>query len=125
MNGEPTMNNTPDVNEEGLVVLWSSRDADVARELVFPDVLNSKLRGWWDDVILIVWGPSQITLCEQEELQDYLAKIIEAGVRVEACLACSDNYGLSDGLSGLGIDVKYMGAVTTEYLKAGKKVLTF
>ncbi len=116
-------------NEEkgnnSIVVYWTSRDDEVARELVFPYVLNSKLRGWWGEVILVVWGPSQRTLCETGDLKDYLAKIIESGVKVEACKACSDNYGVSDELEGFGIYVRYMGLPTTEYVKAGKKILTF
>ena len=107
------------------MVYWTSRDADVAKELVFPYVLNSKLRGWWEDVTLVVWGPSQKTLCESKELQEYLETIREAGVKLEACKACSDNYGISDQLTELGIEVKYMGLLTTQYIKSGRKVLTF
>lgn len=111
--------------KDSIVVYWTSRDDEVARELVFPYVLNSKLRGWWGDVTLVVWGPSQRTLCETEDLRDYLTKIIESGVKVEACKACSDNYGVSGKLEELGVDVRYMGLPTTEYVKAGKKILTF
>jgi len=110
---------------DSIVVYWTSRDADVARELVFPYVLNSKLRKWWQDVTLVIWGPSQLTLCEVEDLQEYLATIKEAGVKIEACKACSDNYVVSSKLSKMGVEVKYMGLLTTQYIKAGKKILTF
>ena len=110
---------------DSIVVYWTSRDEDVARELVFPYVLNSKLRKWWEDVTLVIWGPSQKTLCENESLQEHLELIREAGVKLEACKACSDNYGISDRLSEMGVEVKYMGLLTTQYLKAGKKILTF
>ena len=108
-----------------IVVYLTSRDEDVARELVFPYVLNSKLRKWWEDITLVIWGPSQLTLCKTDNLQEYLATIREAGVRLEACKACSDNYGISDQLTKLGIEVKYMGVLTTEYIKSGRKILTF
>ena len=108
-----------------IVVYWTSRDADVARELVFPYVLNSKLRGWWGDVTLVVWGPSQLTLCETEDLREHIELIVESKVKVEACKACSDHYGVSRKLAELGIEVKYMGVLTTEYLKSGRKILTF
>jgi len=108
-----------------IVVYWTSRDADVARELVFPYVLNSKLRGWWGDVTLVVWGPSQLTLCETEDLREHIELIVESNVKVEACKACSDHYGVSRKLADLGIEVKYMGILTTEYLKSGRKILTF
>lgn len=49
-----------------------------------------------------------------------------AGVELFACRACADNYGVSDKLSNLGIDVKYMGVPLTEILKKGDwKTLTF
>jgi hypothetical protein len=41
----------------------------------------------------------------------------EAGVALFACKACADIYGVSDKLSSLGIDVKYMGVPLTQYLK--------
>lgn len=40
-----------------LVVLWTSGDREVALKMVFMYTLNSKLKGWWKDVTLIVWGP--------------------------------------------------------------------
>jgi hypothetical protein len=110
---------------EAIVVYWTSRDEEVARELVFPYVLNSKLRKWWEEVTLVIWGPSQKTLCENESLQEYIDSIREAGIKLEACKACSDNYGISDQLTAMGIEVKYMGLLTTQYIKAGKHILTF
>ena len=50
----------------------------------------------------------------------------EAGVELFACKACADNYGVSDKLAGLGIDVKYMGMPLTEILKKSDwKTITF
>jgi hypothetical protein len=44
--------------------------------------------------------------------------MIADGVVIEACKACSDSYGVSDQLSALGIDVKYMGTPLTEMLQS-------
>ena len=41
-----------------------------------------------------------------------------------ACKACSDSYGVSEILVGLGVDVKYMGAPLTEMLKGDWEVIT-
>jgi len=87
--------------------------------------LNAKIRGWWKEVCLIVWGPSSRLLSKDAELQEYIVKIKEAGVELEACKACSDNYGVSNVLEELGIDVKYMGEPFTGYLKESYKVVTF
>jgi hypothetical protein len=47
------------------------------------------------------------------------------GEVIEACVACANAYGVADELKALGFDVKGMGKPLTEYLKSGKKVLTF
>ncbi len=108
-----------------LVVLWTSGDREVAINMVFMYTLNSKLRKWWEDVCLIVWGPSSKLLAEDTELQDYITKIREAGVDIAACKACADNYGVSGNLEKLGIDVKYIGEPFTQLLKENHKIITF
>lgn len=107
-----------------LVVLWTSGDREVALNMVFMYVLNGKMRNWWKEVTLIVWGPSSKLLSVDIELQDYIRKIIEVGVKVEACKACSDNYKVSKDLENLGIEVKSMGEPLSNYLKDGCKTIT-
>ncbi len=50
-------------------------------------------------------------------MQDYLKKMKEVGVELQACMACADMYGVSGKLEELGVDVKYMGRPLTEMLK--------
>jgi hypothetical protein len=47
----------------------------------------------------------------------------EVGVKVQACIACTNNYGVTDTLTKLGIEVKGMGQPLTEIIKEGKKLL--
>jgi len=54
-----------------------------------------------------------------------LEKLKNAGVRLEACITCTDMYRVSKKLTALGIDVKPMGLPLTEYLKEGRAVITF
>ena len=42
-------------DKKSLVVLWTSGDREVALKMVFMYTLNAKLKGWWEEVILIVW----------------------------------------------------------------------
>ena len=113
--------------EDKLVVVWTSGDRDVALKMVFMYTYNATTTrfGWWQDITLVIWGPSSKLLSVDKELQDYVAKMKEAGVTLEACKACADMYGVSDELAGLGVDVKYMGDVLTGYIKEGRHVLTF
>lgn len=112
-------------NKDKLIVLWTSGDRDTALKMVFMYVLNSKLNNWWDDIILIVWGPSANLLSLDYELQEYLMKIKEQGVILEACINCTDMYGVTKKLKDLGIDVKLMGPPLTQYIKEGRNIITF
>jgi hypothetical protein len=109
---------------ENLVVIWTSGDREVAKKMVFMYTKNSKLKGWWGRVRLVVWGPSQL-LTADKELQEELEDLQAAGVELLACKACADLYGVSDQLASLGIEVIYMGVPLTEMLKTGWTCLTF
>ena len=109
---------------DSLVVLWTSGDREVALNMVFMYTLNSKLKNWWKDVRLIVWGPSSKLLIEDKELQRELERMKEAGVVLEACKACADRYGVTETLQQLGIDVYYIGQQLTNYLKEKRTVIT-
>jgi hypothetical protein len=108
-----------------LVVLWTSGDREVALKMVFMYTVNAKKKGWWEDVIFIVWGPSARLLSEDRELQEQVGAMDEQGVVLEACKKCSDMYGVSEQLEQLNIDVKYMGEPLTGYLKQGMSTITF
>ena len=108
-----------------LAVLWTSGDREVALKVAFMYTLNARRQGWFDEVTLIVWGPSSKLLSEDAELQQQVQGMAEVGVDVVACKACADQYGVADALSGMGVDVKYMGVPLTEMLKGDWKVITF
>ena len=106
-------------NSNKLAVLWTSGDVEVAEKMCFMYTYNAKKQGWFDEVVLIVWGPSAKLLSENKNLQDYVKKMKEAGVVVEACVACARMYGVDEDLAKMGIDVKGMGTPLTKYLKEG------
>jgi len=108
-----------------LVVIWSSADRDVAISNVFMYTKNSKLRGWWDQVRLVAWGPSSKLITEDEALQEELKIVKDAGVELQACKACADMFGVSEKLESLGFEVIYMGIPLTEMLKNGWICLTY
>lgn len=66
---------------------------------------------------VIVWGRSTKLLAEDKELQEYLSRKKEVGVRLLACKKCSGLCGVSDDLKRLGIGVKYMGKPLIDYLR--------
>ena len=110
--------------ETGLVVLWISRDPEAARNMALMYAKNSRLKGWWDRVHLLVWGPSADLLAHDRELQDEVAACREAGVEAFACRACAERYGVAEKLASLGLTVLYTGESLTRYLKDGWKVVS-
>ncbi|MHC1761678.1 MAG: DsrE family protein [Negativicutes bacterium] len=108
-----------------LYVLWTSGDREVALKMVFMYTMNSRLKAWWTHVTLIIWGPSARLLTEDEELQEKVRAMLHVGVAIVACKACSDSYGASLALEGLGVEVKYMGQPLTQLLKEKKTLITF
>ncbi len=47
------------------------------------------------------------------------------GVIVEACIACSNMYGVTNDLKVCEVDVKGMGVPLTRYLKRGYKLVSY
>ena len=121
----PMTSDLPLQDSSRLAVLWTSGDPEVATKVAFMYTLNAKRQGWFDEVTLIVWGPSSRLLSQDAELQEAVRGMAEAGVEIVACKACADSYGVSEILEGLGVEVKYMGVPLTEMLKGDWKVITF
>lgn len=117
-------NNKMEDNSNKLAVLWTSGDPDLAEKMAFMYTYNAKKQGWFDEVVLIVWGPSAKLLSENKMLQDYVKKMQEAGIKVEACMACARMYNVDGKLKEFGIDVKGMGVPLSNYLKEGWQTLS-
>lgn len=108
-----------------LVVLWSSGDTDVAEKACLMYAHAAKKNNWFKEVILIVWGPSEKLLAENSILKDKIASMKKDGVIVEACVACSNMYGVTNDLKVCEVDVKGMGVPLTHYLKRGYRVVSY
>ena len=106
-----------ETKKEKLAVLWVSGDRDVAEKSCLMYTHAAKRNGWFDEVVLIVWGSSSRLLAEDAELQEKVKAMKEDGVILEACIACSNMLGVTEELKALGIDVKGMGVPLTEYMK--------
>ena len=109
-----------------LAVIWTSADREVALDMVFMYTHNSKLREWWHEVRLIVWGPSGKLLLADAEIQQKIAQMSQDGVELWACKACADRYGISAQLEQRAIEVFHVGEAVTGMLQSDEwKVLTF
>ena len=109
-----------------LMVIWTSADPDVADKVCLMYAHAAKKYGWFAEVHLVVWGPSQRLLVGDPTIQAKVKAMQEDGVVVEACVACATKLGLVDQIRELGYEVKGMGVPLTGALKdPGTHVLTF
>jgi hypothetical protein len=112
-------------DSEKLVMLWISDDIDAAEKMAFMYAHTAKKAGWFQEVTLIIWGPSAKLISENEKLQEKVKAMQADGVKIEACIACARQYGVDGKLRELGYDVKGMGTHLTNYLKSDAKVISF
>ncbi len=103
---------------EKLAVLWVTGDADAAHNMILMYARNAKTHGWWPEVHLILWGPSSELVATDEEIAEECRTAAKEGLTLLACKACADRIGVSDRLSEIGFDVKYMGQPLTEMLQS-------
>lgn len=108
-----------------LLIVWSSGEIEVAKKLVLLYGSVILPRGYWDEAHLMVWGPSAKLLAENNEVQAMFAKVVESGVKASVCVVCSDDYGITEQLRGLGVEPTHTGEFLTRALKDGWKVVTF
>ncbi len=118
-------NGNPEIAPSRLAVVWSSGDPDVAHRVCLMYCHAAQQQKWFDRVVLIVWGPSARLLAADKDLQAKVKAMMRDGVKVQACVACADSYGVSQRLRELGVEVKGMGRPLTDILKENWKVLTF
>lgn len=108
-----------------LVVMWTSGDPEVAEKACLMYTHAAKKYKWFNEVILIIWGPSQKLAIENTLIKEKVAAMQKDGVIVQACIACSNMYGLTNELKACSIDVRGMGVPLSRYLKRGYKVITY
>lgn len=113
------------MESDKLNIVWATENRDTFLHMIAMYAFNAKKQGWFQDVNMIIWGPSARLASEDREVQETILKMIEQGVHFEACRACADIYGVSKKLENFGVDVKYMGKPLTAYLKSGEKTLSF
>ena len=108
-----------------LLIVWSTAEVEVAKKMVLLYGSVILPRGYWDEAHIMIWGPSAKLLAENEELQNMLVTVKETGVDLSCCVVCSDEYGVTEKLASLGIDMTHTGERLTESLQSDWKVITF
>jgi len=111
--------------KQRLCIVWSSADPDVAKSTCFMYALNAKRFNWFDEVHVIVWGPSARLLVKDESVRAHFNAARKMGVKMEACLLSAKSLGVDQEMKKLGLKVGLMGIPLSARLKSGWKVITF
>ncbi len=112
-------------SSDKLVIVWTSDDPYTAERMVLMYAHASKTYGWFDEVSLIIWGPSAKMVAENIKIQKKLKTMQNDGVEIRACIVCANMYEVTEDLKALEYDVQAMGKPLTEYIKNRAHVLTF
>ena len=107
-----------------LYILWTNANPLTAEKMVFIYAVNSKLKGWWDNVTIIIWGATAKLVGEDLKIQNLIKEALEIGVNVTACKACVDQLGMTDLFEDLNIEVIYWGEPLTKILKNQETLIT-
>ena len=109
-----------------LLIVWSSGEKEVAKKLVFLYGSVMLERKYWDEATIMIWGPSAQLLAADTELQEQMKVVRDSGVAFNVCVVCSDDYGVSEKMKELGVDLIHTGEMLTEALQSDDvKVITF
>ena len=108
-----------------LLIVWSTAEIEVVKKMVLLYSSVILPRGYWDKAHLMIWGPSAKLLAENIELQELLGKVKKTGVELSCCVVCSDEYGVTEKLASMDIDMIHTGELLTHALKEDWKVITF
>ena len=108
-----------------LLIVWTSADIEVAKKMILLYGSVILPRGYWDEAVIMIWGPSAKLLAQDKDLQERVKVVQESGVKFNCCVVCSDDYGVSDTLASLDIDMIHTGEMLTEALQNDWKTITF
>ena len=100
-----------------LLVIVATSDREKAQTaLMYAN--NAMKRGWFDDIKVVYFGPSEKLVVEDPIISDQAREIAEAGGSI-ACKYISDRDGVSEKFEKLGVQVEYVGSIISDLIKDG------
>lgn len=107
-----------------LFILWTNADPITSEKMVMMYATNSRLKNWWDEVTVIIWGATAAYAAKDAHIQEKIKTAQLAGVFFSACKACAEQLGVAEQLIDLGIEVKFWGEPLTQLLRDNEKLIT-
>ena len=112
------------MKKEKLNVLWTTDNKEVFLHMAAMYCFNAMEKGWFEEVNILIWGPSARLASEDDQVQKEMKKMMNVGVTIEACKACAEIYKADKKLADIGVDVKYTGTTLSDYLKSEERFLS-
>lgn len=113
------------MNDKGtLYILWTNADLNTSLYMVMMYAKNSMIRGWWDEVTVIIWGATAALAAQNAAIREEMKLAQNVGVKFSACIACARQLGVVPQLEALGVEVVPWGPLLTEVLKNNEKLIT-
>lgn len=107
-----------------LLVLWTTDNKETILNMICLYTYNAKIKGWFDEVTLLVWGASQQVLSEDIEIQAKIKDMQQAGIRVIACKKCCENMYIEKQLASCDVEIFYTGELLSDWMNLGKPFLS-
>jgi len=101
-----------------LVIIVSQAEENAIWTGLFFATKGTRNR-FMDEIRLVLWGPSEKTIAENQELQQMIKEYLSLGKKVWACKTCSDRYEVTEAMERLGCTVQYVGSIVTSWIKDG------
>lgn len=105
-------------------ILWTTDNKETALHMVCLYAHNALLKGWMDEVEVLVWGASQRLIAEDKEVREKVEAMVKDGVKVVGCLKCADSMEVKDAMLSCGIDVFYTGELLSSWIDSGQSIIS-
>jgi hypothetical protein len=105
-------------------ILWTTDNKETALNMICLYAHNAKLKGWLEDVQILVWGASQTLISEDKEVQEKVKAMIADGVEIIACQKCAENLGVKDELQACDMKIYYTGELLSSWVKSGESIIS-
>jgi len=112
------------MSKDKLHILWTNADPMTAEMMVLMYAKVAAMRGWWQQVQVIIWGATAELVARDEHIRALIREAQLEGVHFSACQACAENLGVKQALLDLDIEVIFWGEPLTQLLKQDAKLLT-
>jgi len=113
----------PPSNDRLLVIIATSDPAKAQTAAMYAT--NALKYKWMQDVRLILFGPAENLILEDEDFQDQVIQYRAQEQQPVACKFLSDRDGTSKRLDALGIQVEYVGEMISDLIKDGYKPMVW